>query len=60
MNEYMKRHLDSAVGYLRVFQDSMRLAAMKDDGLTDKREQKLLKRLNRATEKYIARLKRLE
>ena len=60
MNDHMRRNLNSAVGYLKAFQDSMRLAAMKDDGLVDEKEKRVLKKLDRATRKYLARLNRLE
>ena len=60
MNGHMKQQLDSAVGYLKAFQDAMRLAAMKDDGLIDVREKKTLRRLERATRRYLARLRGLE
>lgn len=56
MNSYMNTSIKAAIGYLRAFEQGMKLAAAKDDGQISKDESKLLKRLNKATERYISEL----
>ncbi|MBQ8111519.1 MAG: hypothetical protein IJ124_15330 [Clostridia bacterium] len=58
-NTYMNTSLKACIGYLRAFEQSMKLAAMKDDGQVDKVEEKQLKQLNKATDKYIRELEGL-
>ncbi len=53
MNTYMDSSIKAAIGYLKAFEQGMRLAAMKDDGQISKEEAKILKRLEKATNKYI-------
>ena len=59
MNTYMDSSIKAAIGYLKAFEQGMRLAAMKDDGQISKEEAKILKRLEKATNKYIDELEYL-
>ena len=59
MNVYMDNSIEAAIGYLKAFEQTMKLASMKDDGQVSKDEAKLLKRLNKATDKYIDELESL-
>ncbi len=52
MNTYIQMSIKTCIGYLDSFKQGMRMAAMKDDGAISREEEKLLKRLNKATEKY--------
>lgn len=53
MNAYMENSIKACIGYLKSFEQGMKVAAMRDDGLISKDEAKLLKRLNKLTDKYI-------
>ena len=56
MNSYMETSVKACIGYLRAFEQGMRLSAMKDDGQVSKEEAKILKRLDKLTDKYITEL----
>lgn len=53
MNQHMNLTVKAAIVYLKAFEQSMRVSAMKDDGAVDKQEEKDLKRLKKLTDKYI-------
>ena len=55
----MDTSIKACIGYLRAFEQSMKMAAMKDDARISKGEEKMLKRLNKATERYIRELEDL-
>ena len=57
MNTYMSMTIKAAIGYLEAFEQAMKVAAMKDDAVTSKQEEKVLKKLNKITDKYIDELK---
>ena len=59
MNTYMSMTIKAAIGYLEAFEQAMKVAAMKDDAVTDKQEEKVLKKLNKITDKYIDELENL-
>ena len=52
MNAYMQMSIKACIGYLDSFKQGIKVAAMKDDGAISRDEEKLVKRLNKATEKY--------
>ena len=54
MNTYIKMQLNTMIQYLDSFESACQLAAMKDDGLIDKKEQKQLRKIR----KSVARFKR--
>ena len=55
----MESYIASACSYLRAFEQSLRMAAMKDDGRIDKDEQKKIDKAYKLTEKYISELSKL-
>ena len=59
MNTYMEMNVKAAIGYLRAFEQSMKAASLRDDGVTSKHEEKELKKLNKLTDKYIDELESL-
>ncbi|MBQ3269669.1 MAG: hypothetical protein IJH09_07090 [Clostridia bacterium] len=59
MNTYMSMTIKAAIGYLEAFEQAMKVAAMKDDAVTSKQEEKVLKKLNKITDKYIDELENL-
>ena len=58
-NVYMETTIKAAIGYLEAFKQSMKVATLKNDGRIDKKEEKLLKKLNRITDRYIDDLENL-
>ena len=59
MNSYMDATVKAAIGYLQAFKQSMKMAAMKNDGDIDRQEEKILKKLNKITDRYIDDLENL-
>lgn len=59
MNTYMQMSIRACIGYLDSFKQTMRLAALKDDGIITRDEEKILKRLNKATDRYERELSEL-
>lgn len=53
MNDYMESYIQGAITYLKAFEQSLRLAALKNDGRIDKAEQKVIDKANKLTDKYI-------
>ena len=58
MNVYMQATVKAAVGYLKAFKQSIEMASRRDDGQIDKSENKTLKRIYKATDRYIDELTR--
>ena len=52
MNNYLETSIRSAIGYLGTFEQAVKMAALKDDGEVTKDEEKLIKKLAKATQKY--------
>ncbi len=59
MNTFMNTNIKATCGYLKAFVQSLRMSAMRDDGQMDKQEEKLLKKVNALTDKYIRNLEDL-
>lgn len=59
MNDYMESYINGTITYLKTFQSSLRMAAMKNDGRIDKQEQKVIDKANKLTDKYIRELEYL-
>lgn len=59
MNSYMESYITSTVTYLKTFKQSLRMAALKNDGKIDKHEQKVLDKADKLTDKYIRELENL-
>ncbi len=59
MNTFMNTNIKATCGYLKAFEQSLKMSAMRDDGQLDRQEEKLLKKVNSLTEKYIRSLENL-
>lgn len=57
MNQFLRIQIENIINTLNTFIAGCELAAKKDDGMIDKKEEKILKRIKKATEKYIKELK---
>lgn len=53
MNTFLKAQIDNMINTLNVFETSCEMAAVQDDGVIDKKEEKALKKLKKATADYI-------
>jgi len=53
MNDYMEQYIKSTINYLKTFEASLKMAALKNDGKIDKQEQKILSKATKLTDKYI-------
>lgn len=52
MNYYIKMQLNNMLRSLDAFEDACKLAALKDDGIIDSREQKQLVKIRKAAERF--------
>ena len=52
MNQFIKAQCRNMDSYLSAFMESCRAAALQDDGVVSKEEEKILKRLEKACEKF--------
>ena len=52
MNFFMTMQINNMITNLRLFEDSLKLAALKDDGCLSKSEEKQLKAVYKATEAF--------
>lgn len=56
-------YIDAQIAYMKAmlttFEQSCRMAAMKNDGRIDKEEEKMLKKIKAATQKYSAELDKI-
>ena len=59
MNKNMLTFINGTITYLKTFETSLRMAALKDDGQIDRDEQKTIEKANKLTEKYIRELEKL-
>ena len=59
MNSQMNTAIKAALSYLQTFEQSMKIAAMDNDAMIDKNEEKILKKLRKATERYARELEDL-
>ena len=53
MNDYMEQYIKSTINYLKTFETSLKMAALKNDGQIDKQEQKILNKATKLTDRYI-------
>ena len=60
MNQYIYAQILNITTMAKTFQKSCELAAIKDDGTIDKTEEKQLKAINKATERFIKQLKNIK
>ena len=59
MNTYMESYITSSITYLKTFKQSLRMAAMGNDGRIDRQEQKIIDKIDKLTDKYIRELEKL-
>ena len=52
MNTYIKNQIDNMLMITKTFEQSCDLAAMQDDGMKNREEQKQLKKIHAAAEKF--------
>ena len=60
MNQFITHQIDNIVVTLSTFTTGCELAAKQDDGKIDKKEVKLLKRINKVTENYVKELNKIK
>ena len=53
MNEYMKAQITNMTIMVKTFEHSCKMAATKNDGLIDKNEERQLKKISAATQRFI-------
>ena len=58
MNSYVKLEITNQKLNCKNFLQAVYRASLKDDGVIDKKERKVMKRLEKATMKYVKALKR--
>jgi len=59
MNQYIKASIASHELMCQNFIAGLNLSARKDDGMIDKDEAKIIKKLNKATKKYLKELQKI-
>ena len=59
MNEHMKLQIKTMLVSIETFRNGMKIGAMKDDGIIDRCETEIIRKAEKASEKYAARLKKL-
>ena len=59
MNDHMKLQIKTMLVSIDTFRNGLKIGAMKDDGIIDKDEKKILKKAEKASEQYAAKLKKM-
>lgn len=57
-NVYINAQIQNMEAIVKTFRQSCRMAASQDDGQMDRNEEKALKKIDAAAEKFLAELKR--
>lgn len=60
MNYYITAQITNMIAMAKTFEQSCKMAAMKDDGSIDRAEEKHLKKINAATQKFIKELESIK
>lgn len=60
MNDYIAAQIQNMTTMARTFEQSCKMAALKNDGVVDKAEEKLLKQIGSITQRFIKDLERLK
>lgn len=60
MNDYIEAQIKNMVAIVRTFENSCQMAALKNDGRIDDAEARQLKKINAASEKFIAKLQSIK
>lgn len=59
MNHYINAQITNMKAMVKTFQQSCRMAAVQDDGTISREEEKLLKKINAAAERFTKELDNL-
>ena len=59
MNDYMDAQIKNMIAMTKTFNQSCKMAAMKNDGQINKEEQKILKKIESATQHFIKELEKI-
>ena len=59
MNEYIRAQITNILIMTKTFEQSCKMAAMKDDGRIDADEAKIIKKISKATERYQQELEKI-
>ena len=60
MNDYLEAQIKNMIAIVRTFENSCMMAALKNDGQIDSTEERQLKKINAASEKFISRLQSIK
>lgn len=60
MNYFIKSQIINMIAMSKTFEQSCKIAAITDDGVTSKAEAKVIQKISAATNKYIAELEKLK
>lgn len=60
MNTYIEMQIKNMTMMVKTFEQSCQMAAAKDDGKTDKAEEKALKKINVACQRFIKELEAIK
>lgn len=60
MNYYIEAQITNMVSMVKTFQNGCEMAAKKDDGKVSKEEEKVLKQITKATERFIKELSQIK
>jgi len=59
VNDYMDAQIKNMIAMTKTFNQSCKMAAMKNDGQINKEEQKILKKIESATQHFIKELEKI-
>ena len=59
MNQFISDQIDNMTATAAFFKKSCKMAALEDDGIIDKEEEKLLAKINKVTDRFISDLNKL-
>lgn len=60
MNYYIDAQIMNMIAMVKTFEQSCKMAAMKNDGTIDRNEEKQLKKINAAAQKFVKELESLK
>lgn len=60
MNSYIDAQITNMITMVKTFEQSCKMAAMKNDGQIDKAEEKQLKKISAATQHFMKELERIK
>lgn len=60
MNHYINSQIMNMKAMVKVFEESCKMASMKNDGTIDKTEEKTLKRISAASHRFIKELENIK